>query len=404
VTSSGDAPSETRRVPATLLPVLTATTFVVAGAGTAISPFLQDIARDLGTDLGAIGNLFAVLSITWGLLSLTAGAASDRVGRRPILAAATLTMAASRLGMATAASYPAAVVWHLVTGVGGGAFTGTVLATVSDHVAPAQRGRALGWVVTGQSLALVFGTPLLTLVGTVGGWRGAMVTQGLAAMLMAGAIWVVVPRHGHPRATPGTPAPPLHRLLVPRVLLLLGAGLMERACFVAAAVYLATFLLTAYGISLAQVALALALVALGNLAGNIVGGQIADRVPNRPLVSAGALAVTGLLGLPLLAWQPGVAVSVLLGFTYSLVNAVARPPLLAALAEVSSEARGAILGLNITTGSIGWIGAAGLGGWLLGRAGFGALGVFCVVTGLLGAAMAALAARRRLPTDAFPPR
>jgi predicted MFS family arabinose efflux permease len=230
-------------------------------------------------------------------------------------------------------------------------------------------------------------------VGTVGGWRGAIATQGVAALLMAGAIWLVVPRHGHPRAAaPGRPVPPLHRLLAPRVLLLLGAGVMERACFVAAAVYLATFLQTAYGVSLAQVALALALVALGNLAGNIVGGQVADRVPNRPLVSAITLVATGLLGLPLLAWQPGVAVSVLLGFGYSLVNAVARPPLLAALAEVSSEARGAILGLNITTGSVGWIGAAALGGWLLARFGFGALGLFCAASGLLGAGMAAAAA------------
>ena len=33
-------------------------------------------------------------------------------------------------------------------------------------------------------------------------------------------------------------------------------------------------------------ALALALVALGNLAGNVLGGWLADRVPARPLVFA----------------------------------------------------------------------------------------------------------------------
>jgi predicted MFS family arabinose efflux permease len=87
-------------------------------------------------------------------------------------------------------------------------------------------------------------------------------------------------------------------------------------------------------------------------------------------------------------WQPGLAASVGLGFAYSLANAVGRPPLMAALSEVSSEARGAILGLNITTGSVGWLGATALGGWLITRFGFGSLGVFSAVTALAGAALA----------------
>ena len=87
-------------------------------------------------------------------------------------------------------------------------------------------------------------------------------------------------------------------------------------------------------------------------------------------------------------WQPGLAASVGLGFAYSLANAVGRPPLMAALSEVSSEARGAILGLNITTGSVGWLSATALGGWLITRFGFGSLGVFSAVAALVGAALA----------------
>src|SRR5262249_4953734 len=158
-------------------------------------------------------------------------------------------------------------------------------------------------------------------------------------------------------------------------------------------IYLATYLLATYGVTLAELAVALALVALGNLAGNVLGGQVADRVPDRPLAFAVALAVTGVLALPLLGWRPGVAVSVGLGFVSSLANAPGRPPLLAALAEVSSEARGAILGLNITTGSLGWIGAAGLGGLLISRFGFGALGALCAVAALIGAAAAVAGSR-----------
>jgi len=179
------------------------------------------------------------------------------------------------------------------------------------------------------------------------------------------------------------------RLLTPRLLALLAASAMERACFSGMAVYLATYLLTVYGIGLPALAVALALVALGNLAGNLLGGQVADRLPARPLSYAASAVLTALLALPLMLWQPGLGVSVTLGFAYSLANAVGRPSLMAALSEVSSDARGTILGLNITSGSVGWLGATALGGWLITRYGFGSLGVFSALAALGGAALAA---------------
>ena len=51
---------------------------------------------------------------------------------------------------------------------------------VRGGVGPRRRraaGRALGWVITGQSLSLVAGVPLVTLLGAVGGWRVAIGSQ-----------------------------------------------------------------------------------------------------------------------------------------------------------------------------------------------------------------------------------
>ena len=58
------------------------------------------------------------------------------------------------------------------------------------------------------------------------------------------------------------------------------------------AIYLPTFLQHTYSVSLGTLALALALVALGNLAGNVLGGRIADRVRARGLVFAAASLLT----------------------------------------------------------------------------------------------------------------
>lgn len=371
-----------------LLGTLCGTTFLIASTGTAIAPFLLDLARDLQTDLGAAANLVSLMSLTWGAASLAAGTASDRLGRRPILVAAVLTSGVARLGLAASGTYGAAAAWQLLSGAGGGAFMGTVFAAVSDHVPPERRGRALGWVVTGQSLSLVFGVPLLTLIGSLGGWRGAIATQGAATLLAALAVRLVVPRGRRVAAGATLPLRAVARLFDARTVALLGAGTMERVCFAAVTVYLAAFLVTAYGVSLAELAGGLALVAVGNLAGNVLGGHLSDRVAARPLAYAASAVATGLVALPLLLWRPGLAVSLGLGFAYSLTNALGRPALLATLSEVSAEARGAVLGLNITTASVGWISAAAVGGWLVTRAGFGSLGLFCAAAAALGAALA----------------
>ena len=70
-------------------------------------------------------------------------------------------------------------------------------------------------------------------------------------------------------------------------------------------------------------------------------------------------------------------VSVALGFAYSLVNAAGRPSLMATLAEMPSELRGALFGLNITMASMGWLLAGSVGGWLIATGGCRAWCILC---------------------------
>jgi predicted MFS family arabinose efflux permease len=373
--------------------VLCTGTFLVTTSGTSLAPFLIEMARDLGTDLAAVANLLAISSLTWGVLSLLAGAASDRIGRGPVLAAATLALATARIGLALARTYPAAAGWALLTGAGGGGFMGTVFATVSDHAPAAQRGRALGWVITGQSLSLVFGVPLVTLIGSLAGWRGATAAHGLATLVVAGAVWLVVPAGGRTGPAAGGARVSLLAHADRRVWLLLAASAMERTCFASMAVYLATFLRASYDPAMTALAVALALVAAGNLLGNTVGGWAADRLPSRPLTYAVSSLATGALALPLLGWRPGLGGSIALGFAYALANAVGRPALMASLSEVPGEVRGAILGLNITMSSFGWLGASALGGVLVTGPGFASLGLLGALAAVAGAALAAASVR-----------
>ena len=135
-----------------------------------------------------------------------------------------------------------------------------------------------------------------------------------------------------------------------------------------------------------------ALVALGNIGGTVLGGQIADRLRDRLLTFAIAMVLQAGPRCPVPV-DPGATVSVVLGFVYALVNAIGRPSYMAALANVPDQVRGTVLGLNGATASVGWVGAAALGAIMIGTVGFEGFGPLAAALSLLGAA-GAMANRR----------
>ncbi|MCC7371302.1 MAG: MFS transporter [Chloroflexi bacterium] len=371
-----------------LLISLVLATYFGNGSAIAMTPFLLDIARDLNADLSAMGVLLAASSVTWGTVSLFAGAISDRLGRRPVLLVGLAGLALSPLGLAASTVVPVAFVARVIGGFGGGAFMGTAFAAASDAFPTAERGRALGWMITGQSISLVLGVPLVAYLASFVGWRGALAFQGMAVLLAALLVWLTVPGLPARARAAAAAGPSVWSLMTPRVLALLTANSMERFCYGGVAVYLATYLTTSYGVSLEVLAVGLGLVALGNLCGNFVGGELSDRLRSRTALSAVSLLVTGLLALPLLLWQPGLWVSVAFGFVYTVANAIGRPSLMAGVSEVSNEARGALLGVNMTFASFGWLGSQAVGGWIITTMGFPVFGAITAACGVVGALMA----------------
>jgi predicted MFS family arabinose efflux permease len=172
------------------------------------------------------------------------------------------------------------------------------------------------------------------------------------------------------------------------VLRLLAMGVAERVCYGLTVVYFATFLQTTYGLTPAGVAIPLGIVALGNILGTIVGGQAADRLPDRSRTFAVAMIGSGAAAMALFGWTPGLAGTVALGFVYAICSAISRPSLMASLANVPEEVRGTVLGLNVTAASLGWLGAASLGGWIMAGIGFVGFGPFAMAVALVAAVLA----------------
>ncbi len=399
--AEGDGAEPSRLEGQMLLGGLAFATFLVTAASVIVSPFLLDLTRELTVDLAAAGNLVAYQNLTWGVSALIAGSLSDRLGRRPVLVAGLILNGISSLGVAFSPSYASIAAWRALGGVGGGAFMGTVFAAASDPFPSKRRGRALGWVMTGQSLSLLLGVPSATFLGAYVGWRGVFEVHAVGVALALVVVWLVARRGAHARASQPLPLRDAFRVLDWQSGALLFSSMAERICYSGFAVFLPTYLLAVYGVSLQALAMMLALVAVGNLVGNLAGSSLSDRTPARLLLFVASLVVTAGLGVAVFRWQPGLTVTLALGFGYALSNAFGRPALLASLSEVSSRARGAVLGLNIAFSSSGWLAATGLGGWLIDSSGFGALGGLTLAVGMTGALLTAASwLGRTVPVEA----
>ncbi len=380
------------RMPWPLLIAASLAMFTVAASGTTRAPFLIDMARDLSASVPLIANLVAINSITWGITSVIAGAGADRWGTRPFLLGGPLGLAVAATGVANAGSFLGVAVWATIAGAFCGLFSGTIFTEVSARVRPTQQGRALGWVMSGQSLTLLIGVPLAAWVGSWIGWRGVnLCIAGLAVLTTASLLATTRRRNGLERSLSRMPS--LKTALSRPVVRLLAMGITERICYGLVAVYYATFLQATYALTLDEVALPLGIFALGNIAGTLLGGQLADRMSNRLAIFGAAMLTSGVAALALFGWQRDMSTSVALGFAYVFCNAIARPSLMASLSSVPEHVRGTVMGLNVTSNSIGWLGAAGLGGWMIGSFGFGGFGPLAAASALLGTGIALV--RRR---------
>ena len=364
--------------------------FAATASGSSRAPFLLDMATDLNVGLPAIANLFGVTSVCWGVSAYVAGLGSDRIGRGVFLLLAPIVLAAALAAMSQVLEYWMLVALVAIAGCGCGAFTATSMAEVSLRTDNNQRGRALGWVMAGQSLTLLIGVPLAAFLGAIIGWRGVHIGIGGLAILATVLMAFNLSSAGAADATnaaKGTPRTTLRQALTGPISRLCLALIMERICFGLSAFYYAAFLRTTYTLRIEDVALPLVGFAVGNIVGTILGGQLADRFPYRRVSFAVCMIIAGAFAFTWFVWTPGLSITVALGIGFSLFDSLGRPALMAALADVPADVRGAIMGINTSVASVGWLVAALVGGWLyagIGFASFGPImGTMCIVAALI---------------------
>lgn len=354
---------------------------------TMIGPLLVDISRDLGISLGQAGLLAMAAAVPQALFSPFSGLLSDRLGRKPLIVLAFGSVGVLSFAAALAPGFVTLAAIRFAAGLLGSLAPTSLMASVGDLFAAERRARAMGWFNMGFSFAAIGGVPIMAAVGGALGWRWAFAAIGCVMLLLAGSVWRWFPRI--PPTASGTSVFATYRAVwgVPRLLNLLGANLMERSLFGMIAIYLPAFFMLSFHMSAVGVAPVLALVAVGAIAGNVLGGRLGDRV-NKPGIFVTAQIVSAGLGLALFGAGLRFAPAALLATVLTLCNSASRPAFLAYGSELAPRQRGALFGLIAMTNQSGLVIGSAVGAAAIGGGGYRGMALAALAQGVLAAGLA----------------
>lgn len=247
------------------------------GIGTtefAMMGLLPDVAAGINVSIPEAGHVISAyaLGVVVGAPVLVAISAKWSRKNLAIFLMALFTL--GNLSSFFANDYASLVLTRFIAGLPHGAYFGVAAVIAASLVAPAKRGRAIGMVMMGLSVANVVGVPLATLVGQQLGWRLMFVlVAGIGVVAVLAIVKCVPASKAQEGASLGKELSALRRSQVWLTLLL---GVVGFGGFFAVYTYIAKTMTEVAGFNSTFLPIIVCLYGVGMVIGSYVGGKLAD--------------------------------------------------------------------------------------------------------------------------------
>ncbi|MGA0532516.1 MFS transporter [Hansschlegelia sp. KR7-227] len=344
---------------------------------------VPNVAADLGVTIPQSGHTISAYALGVVVGAPLLAVLFARAPKRELLIGLMIFFAIGNIASATAPGYLSLNIGRFLAGLPHGAYFGVAALVAAALAPPNKRAQAVGLVMLGLSVANVVGVPFATWLGQTFGWRYAFFAVAAIGAVDAALVFLFAPRI---RVEAGASARrELAAFASLQVWLTLGVAAIGFGGMFAVYSYVAPTLTEVTGLQASTVPAMLAVIGLGMIAGNTVGGWLADQALKPALIgfllwNVTALALftvtssnVWLATINLFAIGCGIAIGP--AVQTRLMDVAADSQTLAAALNHSAfnlaNALGAWLGgLAIAAGygwtSLGWVGVAlALGGLVI---------------------------------------
>jgi len=317
-----------------------------------VYPFLSIFARGLGVELTTLSLVITARSFA-GLLAPVFAPVADYRGRRTGMLAGIAVFA---LGTGLVALYPnlytlsAALILALV---GKYMFEPAMQAYFGDRIPYEQRGTALAVTELSWSMAFIIGVPVMAYLIARSGWTAPFPLLALLGLLMFLVVWKLVPNTDR-HHTPVNSSREGYRAVFASLPALAGVSISLWASVANELVNLVfgVWLEDSFGLKIAALAGASAVIGLSELGGEGLVATLTDRIGKPRALALGLIAnALASIVLPLLGkTQPGALIGLFLFYLSFEFVMVSHIPL---VSELVPQARATVLSLNIAGHSVG---------------------------------------------------
>jgi len=354
-----------------------------------LPPLFPVLRAELGVSYAALGALITASAGASAMSQLVSGFLVDRFGARRVLASglALLATAITLAGMAP--SYGVLIAIMAMAGLGNGVFHPADYSIFNTKVDPRRLGRAYSAHSTSGSLGWVLAPAVVGGLTAAFGWRVAVTSVGAVGVLTA----FVLSRQqmlGDIRRPMASRAAregrsffvELRTLLTPPILTAFAYFALIAASMGAVQTFAVATMVAVYEAPLALAAGALTAYMLGNAAGVICGGFLADRMRRHDVFASAGMAVAAALTLLFASGAPPAAMLAallaLIGFSQGATNPSRD---LLVRGATPTGASGKIFGFVYSGLDLGTLVMPPIYGWLIDRGEPRA--VFVVAAGLM---------------------
>ncbi|WP_407709368.1 MFS transporter [Arthrobacter nitrophenolicus] len=357
----------------------------MGGVGIGVTEFtmmglLKEVEQGLGISTPEAGHLISAYALGVVVGAPLLAAVGARLPRKHLALGLMLFFTVANLTSFLAPDYGTMLVSRFAAGLPHGAFFGVAAVIAASLVPPTRRGWAISMVMAGLSISNVVGVPFATWLGQTYGWRLLFVLVGLIGLLTLALVWRFVPfQAAHPDASIIRELGALKRLQVWLAILI---GVVGFGGFFATYTYIAHTMTQVAGIPSSLIPLVVALYGLGMVAGNIVGGRIADKSVMGTLYKVLPAISVALVVYAVAAHWPWSAFAMV--FVVGASGSMLIPALQTRLLDASPDAPSLASSLNHAALNVANALGAFLGGLVI------ALGWGYVAPALVGAVLAIL--------------